>query len=77
MKEIVLDEFINEMPFACAAHRAKIRFVLNKLSNDIINLCADNAEADVIFLHKYNIPPEDYEVYVLKNSILNVKNVIV
>lgn len=44
-----------------------------------IDLCAEEAEADVTFLCRddYRPPEGEFEVYVLKNSILKVKEQIV
>jgi hypothetical protein len=75
MKEINLNEYISAIIYF-DDNRTEIKNTLIAICEEVINLCADNAEADVQFLSKYNIPPEDYEVYVLKNSILNCKEFI-
>lgn len=73
MKTINLDEYVDELPFACATYRHKIKTVLKELCNDVIDLCAESAEAG----YKYCGKDPDVEPYVLKNSILDVKKQIV
>jgi hypothetical protein len=78
-KEIILDEYVDDLPLACAEYRTKIKMMLKDLCNDIIALCADNAEADCTIIDCIgdSIPGDmTVEAYVLKNSILDVKKLI-
>lgn len=52
--------------------------LMKESTNQAIDLCSDNADADYTYLGDdlKTIGAEYIEVYVLKNSILNVKNLI-
>lgn len=52
-----------------------ILFAMKEACNQAIDLCTENADADYTYLGD-SLKADDLEVYVLKNSILNVKNLI-
>lgn len=48
MKIINLDEFVDNLPLACSDYRTQIKSELNLLLNEVIDLCAKNAELQTI-----------------------------
>lgn len=53
MKIINLDKFVDNLPLACSEYRIQIKSELNSLLNEVIDLCAKNAELQTI-KHKNN-----------------------
>ena len=46
MQKINLDEFIDDMPFACSQYRTKIKHQLLEFGKQLLELAAENATYD-------------------------------
>jgi len=81
MKQINLKKILDEnYHFILSPNEEKcILAGMKKAVYDAIDLCAEEAEADYTYIGDSEIItdyPEDIEVYVLKESILKVKDLI-
>ena len=86
MKKINLEEILwkafhnNGIPkpehsISKITHKA-VKEAMKEACNQVIDLCADNADADVVFLYTSKPDEGSYEAYVIKDSILKVKEMI-
>ena len=48
MQKINLDEFIDDMPFACSQYRTKIKHQLLEFGKQVLELAAKNARGKIL-----------------------------
>ena len=67
-KKINLEEFVNEMPFACSQYRTKVKNEMLEFGKQLLELAAENAKMKLLIDEENDIVEE---ATIDKGSIIN------